>query len=271
MGIILGKGAYYGEIRSESESAGIILSEYDYTAEKTDWHHHENPYFMYLIQGNLYDRNEKRETQCSAGDLMFHNWQEAHWNQKESREARGFHIEFDRSWYGKHKLGVDLWEGSQRIADPRVHHILARIYAEFKRKDAYTELSIELLLIELCESVEQREFQNPSKEPDWIARLKNMVHSQDMPLDLASLSKSLGVHPVHISRAMPRYLSSTLGVYIRDQRIKQSMSYLMDEHSSITLSQIAYICGFSDQSHFTRSFKARFGITPGAYRKRLKT
>ena len=270
MGTILTKGDYYGEIRSEAKSAGIILSEYDYTTDKTEWHHHENPYFMYLIQGNLYDRNEKRETKCSPGDLMFHNWQEAHWNEKESSTARGFHIEFDRSWYTKHKLGVNLWEGSQAINDPRVHHLLAMIYAEYRCMDAYSEVSIELLLIELCENVEKRVFNKLSIEPDWIVRLKEMVHGQEFPLDLTSLSNSLGVHPVHISRAIPRYLSSTLGIYIRDSRLKQAMSYLMDEQSTLTLTQVSYLCGFSDQSHFTRSFRFKFGMTPGAYRKRLK-
>jgi AraC family transcriptional regulator len=32
------------------------------------------------------------------------------------------------------------------------------------------------------------------------------------------------------------------------------------------LGQIALICGFYDQSHFTRAFRARFHLTPSAYR-----
>jgi len=32
------------------------------------------------------------------------------------------------------------------------------------------------------------------------------------------------------------------------------------------LAEIAGRAGFSDQSHFTREFKRRFGITPGRYR-----
>jgi len=33
---------------------------------------------------------------------------------------------------------------------------------------------------------------------------------------------------------------------------------------------IGYICGFSDQAHFTRQFRKRVAMTPGAYRNLLR-
>lgn len=36
----------------------------------------------------------------------------------------------------------------------------------------------------------------------------------------------------------------------------------------LPLSQIAFAIGFSDQAHFTRSFKQHFGCTPSGYRDR---
>ena len=35
------------------------------------------------------------------------------------------------------------------------------------------------------------------------------------------------------------------------------------------LSSIALACGFADQSHFTRVFTRRVGLSPGAWRKYL--
>jgi AraC-like DNA-binding protein len=37
-------------------------------------------------------------------------------------------------------------------------------------------------------------------------------------------------------------------------------------HRRASLSEIALACGFVDQSHFTRVFVARIGVTPGAWR-----
>jgi len=264
---ILTKGNYYGAKRSEIHVNGVVLSEYNYLAAETDWHFHENPYFMYVIQGDLYDINKKRKTTCPSGSLVFHNWQEPHQNTRESEFARGFHIEFERPWFDQKKWGVDLWEGSQLLENPELHHTLAKLYFEFKCQDAFSDLSIELLLMNLCEKIESKRPVSSLKEPSWIVPLKELLHDDHTTLSLQYLSEKLGVHPVHLSRTIPKYFSTTLGDYLRKQKIKQALSYLMNSNFSLT--EISYICGFSDQSHFTRTFKLYFGVTPKAFRNRM--
>ncbi|RMA66196.1 helix-turn-helix transcriptional regulator [Ulvibacter antarcticus] len=264
---ILTKGTYYGEMRSEVDSSGVILSEYQYLHPKTDWHFHENPYFMYVLQGDMLDVNKKQKTTCPPGSFLFHNWQEPHFNSKESKAARGFHIEFERKWFQEKKIDVDLWEGSNLIEDPRLHHILAKIYFEFNCRDNYSKVSIDLLLLQLCESTNIDQIPKQTKEPSWIAPLKDLIHENSENLSLQRLSDTLKVHPVHLSRAIPKYLSTTLGDYIRQQKIKQALGYLMNPNYSLT--EIAYLCGFSDQSHFTRTFKLYFQKTPKDFRLQL--
>ena len=108
-------GLYYGVKKSEVQNMGFALSEYDYNLPETDWHFHENPYFMYVIDGNLLDINKKSEKQLPAGSLIFHNWQEAHYNTKETSAARGFHVEFPRQWFEQKQLDIGLWEGSRVV------------------------------------------------------------------------------------------------------------------------------------------------------------
>lgn len=265
--IILPKGTYYGEKKLELENKGLILSEYNYHLPQTDWHYHENPYFMYVLDGNVYDVNKKGKTTCSAGSLLLHNWNEQHFNSKASPLARGFHIEFERKWFDDKKLNIDLWEGSRRMEDPRLHHILGKLYAEFKCQDEFSETSIDLLLLQLCERTQSNAEGISKFEPDWIPELKQIIHDQTDSLSLADLSKTLGVHPVHLSRAIPKYLNTTLGDYIRQQRIKKALGFMMNEQ--FTLTEITYLCGFSDQSHFTRTFKMYYHTTPKAFRKQL--
>lgn len=248
---------------------GLVLSEYDYFAPQTDWHYHENPYFMYVLDGDMHDVNHHGKTAIGAGSLVFHNWQEPHQNTKESNYGRGFHLELERSWFDNKKLDLELWEGSQIIQNPFLHHLLAKIYAEFHRKDTFSELALEILLLQLCEGLQGQQPTIQPSAPDWVKPLKALIWESNEVLSLQYLSDQLGIHPVHLSRAIPKYLATNLGDYIRQQRVKQSLPLVIN--SSMSLTEIAHHCGFSDQSHFTRIFKRYFDQTPNTFRKQLLT
>lgn len=264
---ILTKGKYYGEMKSEYRFNGIILSEYDYLTSRTDWHFHENPYFMYVLGGEVADINKKDNRMCDAGSLIFHNWQEAHYNAKESQLARGFHLEFDRSWFTEKKIDIELWEGSRLLHQPGIHHLFGKLYHEFKVQDTYSEVAIELLLLQICESIQSDQEISRKKAPEWMKPLKELLLEAPEKLSLDFLSEQLGVHPVHLSRSIPKYLSTNLGEYVRSQKIKKALGYMWNPNYSLT--EIAYACGFSDQSHFTRTFKSYFQKTPKAFRNQL--
>jgi AraC-like DNA-binding protein len=54
--------------------------------------------------------------------------------------------------------------------------------------------------------------------------------------------------------------------YIRKKRIEKAIELMSDR--SISLTEIAYLTGFSDQSHFTRIFKKFTGSNPSEYRRK---
>lgn len=265
---ILSKGEYYGNQNSERSFNGVLLSEYTYMKDRTDWHYHENPYFMYVLQGNMKDCNTKVKTLCPAGSLMFNNWQEPHFGSKHSESASGFHLEFEKNWLEKNGISLDLWEGSQLIHNPKLHFLFAHIYREFVLSDTVSELAVEILTVQICEALSTLKEINSCENPLWVDDLKELLHYDTGTLSLAYLSKELNVHPVHISRAAPKYLSMSLGEYIRQQKLKKALPLLMD--SSITLTEITYQSGFADQSHFNRVFKSYFNMNPGQYRKIMK-
>ncbi|HEX6180442.1 MAG TPA: helix-turn-helix transcriptional regulator, partial [Chitinophagaceae bacterium] len=60
----------------------------------------------------------------------------------------------------------------------------------------------------------------------------------------------------------------SFGDYIRKLRIEKAIEYLGSSDYSLT--KIAYLTGFSDQSHFSRIFKKHTGQNPLSYRKNLR-
>ena len=101
---------------------------------------------------------------------------------------------------------------------------------------------------------------------DYIA--KAIKYINDNFCDNITLTQTADL--LHIS---PQYLSSifkkTLGItfvnYVCQLRLHYSTQLLSKKNISIT--EISFMCGFGNVSHFLRSFKKEFGISPGAYRK----
>jgi len=265
---VLPKGTYYGKQNSEDNYSGILLSQYQYTVEKTDWHYHENPYFMFVLHGDMVDGNARAKTLCPSGSIMFTNWQEAHYGAKHSEYASGFHLEFQKSWFRTQGIQIDLLEGSQFLENPKIHFLFAKLYHEFLVSDTYSTVSVELLLVQICEMLGEIKESQTKSIPSWIRQLQELIYEDTSDFNLQYLSEQLDVHPVHISRAVPKYLSVNLGEYIRQQKIKKAIPLLLDTTHSLT--EIAYQTGFSDQSHFNRVFKSYFEINPSTYRKNLQ-
>ena len=223
---------------------------------------------MYVLQGNMMDSNKKAQTLCPSGSLMFNNWQESHFGSKHSENASGFHLEFEKSWLKKNNIHLSLLEGSQLIQNPKIHLLFAKLYFEFILSDNFSEVSVELLLLQICETLGDLKPNDACKIPIWIEDLKELVHYDSSKLSLQYLSDQLGVHPVHISRSAKKHLSMSLGEYIRQAKIKKAIPLLLDSKASLT--EITYKLSFSDQSHFNRVFKFHFNMNPSTYRKRIK-
>lgn len=64
---------------------------------------------------------------------------------------------------------------------------------------------------------------------------------------------------------------STVAGWIRERRLARCRAELENKDGSRTIAEIAYQWGFSDSAHFSRLFKAAYGISPKAYRVLSRT
>ena len=107
------------------------------------------------------------------------------------------------------------------------------------------------------------------KTPVWANEIREIIQDQmdiNLSLSLKDISNELNVHPAYLSREFSKHFDNlSFGDYIRKLRIDKSIKLL--ETTDHTLSEIAYLTGFSDQSHFNRIFKKQTGTSPSVYRK----
>lgn len=83
-------------------------------------------------------------------------------------------------------------------------------------------------------------------------------------LSLAELSVFAETNQYTFIRLFTKYFGLTPFQYLITTRINQAKRLLK---SDISITEIAMETGFSDQSHFTRVFKAQIGVTPKMYQK----
>jgi YesN/AraC family two-component response regulator len=102
-----------------------------------------------------------------------------------------------------------------------------------------------------------------------VKELKEIIQDQiDTNISLADICKSLDIHPSYLSRSFSKHFDNlSFGEYIRKLRIEKAINLI--NTGSYSLTEIAYLTGFSDQSHFTRIFKQHTGQNPSAYKKIL--
>ncbi|WP_320199390.1 AraC family transcriptional regulator [Agrobacterium sp. rho-13.3] len=85
----------------------------------------------------------------------------------------------------------------------------------------------------------------------------------DTDIGLEELAKIAGLSRAHLIRAFRKEFHITPHAYLTDVRIRKAKKLL---RTGEPLADIAALCGFADQAHFNRHFKARMGITPGQFR-----
>ena len=139
-------------------------------------------------------------------------------------------------------------------------------WAKYLQKEKHTQNPVEHLFIDVFNKfIKQKAAQK--KTPDWVKELKEIIQDQvDTNLNLTEISKSLDINPSYLSREFSKHFDNlSFGEYIRKLRIEKAIELIkLNTHS---LTEIAYLTGFSDQSHFTRIFKQHTGKNPSAFKK----
>jgi len=87
-------------------------------------------------------------------------------------------------------------------------------------------------------------------------------------LSLEAVAAQVSLSPVHFHKTFKSAVGQTLHRYVEEQRIKHAIDLLIT--TDMTLTEIAYKCGFSSQSYFSYVFKRSTGTTPRKYVEKVQ-
>jgi AraC-like DNA-binding protein len=110
------------------------------------------------------------------------------------------------------------------------------------------------------------EWRDKTVHPIWRALHYINEHLTDH-LSVLETAKECGMSISSFQRAFKREVGMTFCKYVNMLRIARARRLLHDNHRS--MSEIAFDCGFSNQYHFTRTFKRFSNMPPRSFRKTL--
>lgn len=96
------------------------------------------------------------------------------------------------------------------------------------------------------------------------AILSFLRENYDKPISLEALSNTIQKSPKYVGAFFKRMTGKTPIEYLNEYRIEKAARKLRLTDLSVT--DIAYSCGFSDLSYFIKTFKRIKGVSPGKYR-----
>lgn len=254
----------------ERHVAGFRLREGAYPAGfKLPMHSHEHASFYLVLHGTLTETYSHKSFDCKPSTMVFTPQDHAHSNH--------FHISERTLILEMTPVALKrLREHSVILRDPTVFRggllgsLMRRLYSEFRNSDVVSPLVLEGLSLEIMSELSRNSMKGSvQKSPVWLKQARDLIHSRFSEcLTLAGIAESVGVHPVHLASVFRKFYRCSVGEYVRRLRIESACEEIA--RSDTPLTQIALDAGFSDQSHFSKTFKHLMGMTPSHYRSILR-
>ncbi|MFT3703158.1 MAG: helix-turn-helix transcriptional regulator [Agriterribacter sp.] len=261
--LVLNANTYLGNVVDTNQADGFCIGRVRYNQDGyfDDMHCHQNPHFSLVVSGGNIEKRKTVSFERLPGSVTFYHAGEAHQNIYQVAGSSHINIEIASSWLQHYSLDLDT-VNRQHFSHPDTAMLMLRMYKESLTADNFSADSMKLLLLELLSYSKEKVLHKPS----WINILEQILNdSWNETPTLQHLSHVAGVHPITISKHFSKYFGCTFGEYMRKQKVAKAI-VLMNK-SDITLTALAYECGFADQSHFIRIFKQLTGLLPREYQR----
>lgn len=153
--------------------------------------------------------------------------------------------------------------------ETRVQRIIQEYARDYEHHGTLVNLDYAALLIELAHTYQESVDQKTQQEmPDGdLSSVIQYIAEHYEQVSLNTVAKHFNYTPTYLSSLIKKYSGSTFSDVLQNIRFKKAVTLL--EETSLSVSQIIELIGYTNRTWFTRKFKERYGITPSEYRTQL--
>lgn len=252
-------------LENEADNTRLALFE---RKKAEDWpaHFHDFYEIEYIVSGKCIHYINGEAVECTANSIVFLTPMDLH-DVVFTEPTEIVNLNFDISWIlPELRPFCDFSMHSHNMKDTYIN-ILKE---EYKLKLDYNLISeqnlLNCIIIDILRNAKTVKHKKQDDFSFEIARYIQDNYRNDITLE--KISKKFGYTPNYISSKFHKVIGKTIKRFIVDVRLESAHRMLLTTDASIT--DICFSVGFTSLAHFLRTFKAKYGQSPNAYRKGLK-
>jgi len=234
-------------------------------------HHYHNYFELYfLCEGSCSYFIDNKSYEIKSGDLVLIPEGVIHRTKYNGVHTRKL-INFSRHYIPKSVIPslptLTYVYRNDKIV-PEINEILEKIEEECKNEDEYTPDVLKgytrLLFILIARNNNMAD-KGGSGSPFIESAVKYIQKNYANDISLSGIAKMHSVSPEHLSRRFKKETGFGFNEYVTLIRLQRA-EYLLSENSDISVSEVAYSCGFNDSNYFSDRFKKEYGMSPLKFR-----
>jgi AraC-like DNA-binding protein len=273
-----------------------MVVERDIPFFSTSFHFHPECELVYIQEGN----GKRIVGDCvesfQAGDLVFlgpnvpHVWysDEAYHRKETSLRSRAIVIYFTSEIFGANFYALNETQGLKQLfhraergmrITGKANKNLYELVASMPHKKNLDRITGLLQILQLLSTTKEYEllagigYQHSydAKDNHKIDEVFQYVSKHfNRHISLEEMAARCNLTPQSFCRFFKKRTQKTFVDFLNEFRISHARK-LLAENEDMSISEIAYICGFNNISYFIKAFKAATGITPRQHKKNVTT
>lgn len=262
----------------------VLSAEYTDTVSHMASHFHDCHQLIYLTKGSALVTIRNQHYRAAAGTLLLISRFEEHAIQADSPEYCRFTLRISPDLADWNVLPGDAllsllvnrpknFQHALFLGDlPDIESLFQKIVMEKKTGGPFSEKMMELLVLQLlvtaCRTCPEL-VSDEERNLQLIRQIQQqMERNCQAKYTLQSLARQYHMSPSHLSHLFRRVTGISVMGYLSACRFAAAKRYLAE--TDLEIGRIVELCGFSDNSNFSRSFKTATGTSPTAFRKQFR-
>ena len=255
----------------------------NHTRYEMNSHWHSEIEIIRVLDGKLKVKINNRNYNAEKGDIIFINSEMVHSAVPDNciYECIIFHIDFLYVGDYSCKFFIDSILNHEYIVkeyspndNSQIHTALNNLFEVMNKKSSGYKFSVIGTLYKLFSVIiDNHLYYNTSgsliSNDKNVPKLKNVLSfirdNFDKPISLSDMADAAGMSPKYFCYFFRNMTDKTPVEYLNVYRVEKASKKLLNTDLSVT--DIAFSCGFNDLSYFVKTFKSIKKITPAKFRK----